>query len=162
MNCSSGVGEVTESERSCVPTRAAKRMFGPQGKRKLGPPPPILQIMILQLSPPRCVISKESVQQKWIDELWFRKQILLVYFLNFIDIDLISIRFWCESYLWPYIDNVLRVQCFGLFRNYIPGKPSSEDHSLFRFSNNISINIYFSSIISPLVFHWRDKFCLYI
>ena len=28
------------------------------------PPPPILQIMILKLSPPRCVISKESVQQK--------------------------------------------------------------------------------------------------
>ena len=39
-------------------------------KRKLGPPSPILQI-----SPSRCVISKEeSVQQKWIDELWFRKQ----------------------------------------------------------------------------------------
>ena len=44
--------------------RAAKRNFGPQGKRKLGPPPPILQIMILKLSPPRCVISKESAQQK--------------------------------------------------------------------------------------------------
>jgi hypothetical protein len=44
--------------------RTAKRIFGPQGKRKLGPPPPILQIMILKLSPPRCVISKESVQQK--------------------------------------------------------------------------------------------------
>ena len=27
------------------------------------PPPPILQIMILKLSSPRCVISKESVQQ---------------------------------------------------------------------------------------------------
>ena len=45
--------------------RAAKRIFGPQGKRKLGPPPPILQIMILKLSPPRCVIRKEElVQQK--------------------------------------------------------------------------------------------------
>ena len=45
--------------------RAAKIIFGPQSKRKLGPPPPILQIMILKLSPPRCVISKEeSVQQK--------------------------------------------------------------------------------------------------
>ena len=44
--------------------RATKRMFGPQDKRKRGPPPPILQIMILKLSPPRCVISKESVQQK--------------------------------------------------------------------------------------------------
>ena len=33
-------------------------------KRKLGPPPPILQIMILKLSPLRCVISKDSVQQK--------------------------------------------------------------------------------------------------
>ena len=41
--------------------RAAKRIFGPQGKGKLGTPPPILQIMILKLSPPRCVISKESV-----------------------------------------------------------------------------------------------------
>ena len=39
------------------------------------PPPPILQIMILKQSPPRCVIIKESVQQKLIDELWFRKQL---------------------------------------------------------------------------------------
>jgi hypothetical protein len=39
------------------------------------PPPPILQIMILKRSPPQCVISKESVQQKWIDELWYRKQL---------------------------------------------------------------------------------------
>ena len=28
------------------------------------PPPPILQIMVLMLSPPRCVIRKESAQQK--------------------------------------------------------------------------------------------------
>ena len=35
--------------------RAAKGIVGPQGKRKIGPPPPILQIMILKLSPPRCV-----------------------------------------------------------------------------------------------------------
>jgi hypothetical protein len=55
--------------------RAAKIIFGPQGKRKLGSPPPILQIVILKLSPPRCIISKESVQQTWIDELWFRKQL---------------------------------------------------------------------------------------
>ena len=41
----------------------------PQAKRKLVPPPPILQIMILNLSPPWCVISKESVQQKLIDEV---------------------------------------------------------------------------------------------
>jgi hypothetical protein len=59
-----------------VPTdRVTKRMFESQGKTILGHPPPILQIMILKLSPPRCVISKESVQQKWIDELWFRKQL---------------------------------------------------------------------------------------
>jgi hypothetical protein len=52
------------------PNRAAKRIVGTQGKRKLGPSPPILQIIILKLSPPRCVISKEeSVQQKGIDEL---------------------------------------------------------------------------------------------
>jgi hypothetical protein len=46
--------------------RAAKRVFGSQGKSKFAPPPPppILQIMMLKLSPPRCVISKESVQQK--------------------------------------------------------------------------------------------------
>ena len=37
---------------------------------------------------------------------------------NLIDIDPISTRFWCESHLCPYIENVLRVQCFGLFRNY--------------------------------------------
>ena len=64
--------------------RATKIIFGHQGKRKLGPPPPILQIMML--SPPRCVISKESVQQKWIDELRFRKQLftcLFVWTLNY-------------------------------------------------------------------------------
>jgi hypothetical protein len=47
------------------------------------PPPPILQIMILKLSPPRCVISKESAQQ---NELWFRKQLstcLFVWTLNY-------------------------------------------------------------------------------
>jgi hypothetical protein len=31
-------------------TRAVKRIVGHQGKRKLGPRPPILQIMILKLS----------------------------------------------------------------------------------------------------------------
>jgi hypothetical protein len=49
--------------------RAAKRIIGPQRKMNLAPPPPILQIMILNLSPPRCVVNKESVQQKLIDEL---------------------------------------------------------------------------------------------
>jgi len=42
--------------------------FWTLGQKETCPPPPILQIMILKLSPPRCVISKESVQQKWIDE----------------------------------------------------------------------------------------------
>jgi hypothetical protein len=63
-----------------------REFLGPRAK---GPPPPILQIMILKLSPPRCVISKESVQQKWIDELWFRKQLctcLFVWTLNFNDL----------------------------------------------------------------------------
>ena len=60
---------------SVMTGRVAKRMDGSQGKRKLGHPPPILQIMILKLSPPRCVISKDSVQQNWIDELWFGKQL---------------------------------------------------------------------------------------
>jgi hypothetical protein len=72
-----------------IMTRGAKRIFGPQGKKKTWPPPPILQIMILKLSPPRCVISKESVQQKWIDELWFRKQLstcLFVWNLNYNDL----------------------------------------------------------------------------
>jgi hypothetical protein len=66
--------------------RAAKRISGPQGKWKLSPPPPILQIMILKLSPPRCVISKEPVQKKWIDELWFKKQLstcLFVWIFNY-------------------------------------------------------------------------------
>ena len=36
----------------------------PRAKGNMAPPPPILQIMILKLSPPRCVISKESVKQK--------------------------------------------------------------------------------------------------
>ena len=66
--------------------RATKIIFGPQGRRKLTPPPPLPQIMTLKLSPPRCVISKESVQQKWIDELWFRKQLstcLFVWTLNY-------------------------------------------------------------------------------
>ena len=72
-----------------VTARAAKRICGPQGKRKLGSSPSILQIMILKLSPPRCVISKESVQQKWIDELWFRKQLstcLFFWTLNYNDL----------------------------------------------------------------------------
>ena len=60
--------------------RAGKIFFGPQGKRKLATP--LLQIMILKLSPPRCVISKESVQQKWIDELWFRKQLSTCLFVT--------------------------------------------------------------------------------
>ena len=54
--------------------------------------------------------------------VWYykNKQIVLNQFLFFIDIDPISTHFWCESYIWPYIDNMLhvRVQCFGLFRNY--------------------------------------------
>jgi hypothetical protein len=60
--------------------------LGPKAKENLAPPPPILQIMILKLSSPRCVISKESVQQKWIDEVWFRKQLstcLFVWTLNY-------------------------------------------------------------------------------
>jgi hypothetical protein len=61
--------------RKSVTWMAAKRIFGPQGKRKLGLPPPIPQIMILKLCTPRCIMSKESIQQKWIDELWFRKQL---------------------------------------------------------------------------------------
>jgi hypothetical protein len=44
--------------------RAAKIIIGPRDIRNLVPHPPILQIMILKLSSPRCVISKESVQQK--------------------------------------------------------------------------------------------------
>jgi hypothetical protein len=55
--------------------RAAKIIIGPRDIRNLGPHPPILQIMTLNLSSPRCVISKESVQQQWIDELWFRTQL---------------------------------------------------------------------------------------
>lgn len=43
-------------------TRATKIFLGPQGKRKLRQP--LLQIMILKISPPRRVISRESVQQK--------------------------------------------------------------------------------------------------
>ena len=40
--------------------------------------------MILKLSLPRCVIpvSKESVQQKLIDELWFRKQLSTFVYLG--------------------------------------------------------------------------------
>ena len=38
--------------------------FWATGQKKLSPPPPILQITIPKLSPPRCVISKEAVQQK--------------------------------------------------------------------------------------------------
>ena len=41
-----------------------REFLGPRAKGNLAPRPPILQIMILKLSPPRCVISKESVQQK--------------------------------------------------------------------------------------------------
>ena len=47
--------------------------FWTPGQKETWPPLPILQIMILKLRLPRCVISKQSVQQKWINELWFRK-----------------------------------------------------------------------------------------
>jgi hypothetical protein len=63
-----------------------QRNFWAPGQKETWHPPPILQIMILKLSPPRCVISKESVQQKWIDKLWFRKQLttcLFVWTLNY-------------------------------------------------------------------------------
>ena len=49
-----------------------REFLGPRAKGNLAP---LLQIMILTLIPPWCVISKESVQQKWIDELWFRQQL---------------------------------------------------------------------------------------
>ena len=52
-------------------TGPPREFLDPRAKGNLAPPPLILQIMILTLSPPRCVMSKESVQQKWIDELWF-------------------------------------------------------------------------------------------
>jgi hypothetical protein len=55
-------------------TGPPREFVDPRAKWNLAPPP-ILQIMILKLSPPWCVISKESVQQNWIDELWFRKQL---------------------------------------------------------------------------------------
>ena len=53
---------------------AAKIIVGPEGKRKLGPPSSNSPNNDTQ-SPPRYAISKESVQQKWIDEMWFRKQL---------------------------------------------------------------------------------------
>ena len=41
--------------------RAAKRISGPKGKRRLSPPPPILQLMILKLSPPRTQYNKNKL-----------------------------------------------------------------------------------------------------
>jgi len=63
-----------------VHTGPPREFLGPRAKGNL-PPPPILQIMILRLSPPRCVISKESVQQKWIDE--FRDDFFSSYLTGF-------------------------------------------------------------------------------
>jgi hypothetical protein len=40
--------------------RIAKRIIGPQGKMKLGHPPPILQILILKLSPLSLVQSNKK------------------------------------------------------------------------------------------------------
>ena len=75
---------------------------------------------------------------------------------NLIDIDPISAQFWCESYLWPYIDNVLCVQCFRLFLKY------NLFHPLFRFSNNIYIDIYFSSVVSPCLPLKRQVLFIYL
>ena len=64
-----------------------REYLGPKAKGTT--PPPNLQIMILKLSPQWCVISNESVQQKWIDELWIRKQLstcLFVWTLNYNDL----------------------------------------------------------------------------
>jgi len=66
--------------------RAAKRIFGPQGKRKLSPSSNSPNNDTQTKSNTVHVISKESVQQKWIDELWFRKQLstcLFVWTLNY-------------------------------------------------------------------------------
>ena len=41
--------------------RAAKRISGPKGKRRLSPSPPILQLMILKLSPPRTQYNKNKL-----------------------------------------------------------------------------------------------------
>ena len=57
--------------------RAAKRIFGPQGKTLLGPPPQILQLMILKLSPPRCVISQYNKNELMNCDL--ENSFLLVY-----------------------------------------------------------------------------------
>ena len=56
--------------------------FWAPGQKETWPPPPILQIMILKLSPPRCVISKESVQQKWIHELWSKKTAFYLFIMS--------------------------------------------------------------------------------
>jgi hypothetical protein len=63
--------------------------FWAPGQKETCPPPPILQVKIFKLSPPQCVISKESVKKKKIDELWFRKQLstcLFVWTLNYNDL----------------------------------------------------------------------------
>ena len=49
-------------KKTPTPTHAGPpREFWALGQKETPPRPPILQIMILELSPPGCVISKESV-----------------------------------------------------------------------------------------------------
>ena len=56
---------MTKMMKVCIEqTGPPRECLGPRVKGNLAPPPPILQIMILKLSPLRGVISKESVQQK--------------------------------------------------------------------------------------------------
>jgi hypothetical protein len=71
------VVEFTSTYAISTHHKGRQENFWAPGQKETWPSPPILQIMILKLSPPRCVISKESVQQKWIDELWFRKHLFL-------------------------------------------------------------------------------------
>jgi len=51
----------------------------PRSKGNLPPPSSNSPNNDTQTKSTRCVISKESVQQKWFDELWFRKQLCIVY-----------------------------------------------------------------------------------
>jgi hypothetical protein len=76
----------TREKMVYIPTcRTAKRIFGPQAQKETCPPPPILQLMILKLSPPQYLVVDKIIRllflvykntsiNKCTRSLWLRVQ----------------------------------------------------------------------------------------
>jgi hypothetical protein len=116
------------------------------GQKETWPPPSIIKIMILKLSPPWCVISKELVQQKWIDELWFRKQLsacLFVWSLNYNDlVHLLN--------SWPP-RTITLVLYIGSLTNLATSFPCGRGKTLFILGSKVKVTITINRIFDNRV-----------